>query len=139
MRAISNFNPRDTAYVDASFKNIVGSYAQRDSLSSIKMTSFDNDAITYESNSSSNNTAIFSEIYYKDWKAYIDDKQVPFYKANYVLRGLTIPAGKHKIEFKFEPQSYFIGKKISNLSSWLLFLILIGAIVKEFISKKKEA
>jgi hypothetical protein len=138
MRAISNFNPKDTAYVDASFKNIVGSYTQPDSMSSIKMTSFDNDAITYESNSSVNNSAIFSEIYYKDWKAYIDGKEVPFYKANYVLRGLTIPAGKHKIDFKFEPQSFFIGKKISNISSWLLFLILIGTIVREFISKKKE-
>jgi uncharacterized membrane protein YfhO len=103
------------------------------------MTSFDNDAITYESNSANNNTAIFSEIYYKDWNAYIDGKKVPFYKANYVLRGLTIPAGKHEVKFKFEPQSYFIGKKISNASSWLLFLIMIGAIIAEIVKKIKVA
>jgi uncharacterized membrane protein YfhO len=102
------------------------------------MSAFDNDAISYESNSNSSNVAIFSEIYYKDWKAFIDGKQVPFFKANYVLRGLTIPAGKHKIDFKFEPATFYMGKKISNIASWLLFFILIGAFIKEFIERRKN-
>jgi hypothetical protein len=138
MRAITNFSPKDTAVVDVSFKTIVNNYVAPDSNASIKMSAFDNDAISYESNSNSSNVAIFSEIYYKDWKAFIDGKQVPFFKANYVLRGLTIPAGKHKIDFKFEPATFYMGKKISNIASWLLFFILIGAFIKEFIERRKN-
>ena len=138
MRAITNFNPKDTAIVDESFKSIISAYATPDSNSSIKMTSFDNDTIIYESNSTRNNVAVFSEIYYKDWNATIDGKKAEIFKTNYVLRGLVIPAGKHKIEFKFEPPSYIIGRKVSSTASWLLFIILIGTIAIE-VSKKMKA
>jgi hypothetical protein len=78
MRALDNFNPKDTAIVDESFKNTVGNFSAPDSLSTIKQTSFDNDAITYESNSSTNNIAVFSEIFYKDWFAYVDGNPAAF-------------------------------------------------------------
>ena len=138
MRAITNFNPKDTAIVDESFKSIISAFTAPDSNSSIKMTSFDNDTIRYESNSTGNNVAVFSEIYYKDWNATIDGKKAEIFKTNYVLRGLVIPAGKHKIEFKFEPPSYIIGRKVSSTASWLLFIILIGTIAIE-VSKKMKA
>ena len=141
MRAISNFNPKDTAIVDESFKSSITSYSAPDSNATIKMTSFDNDAITYESNSNGNNVAVFSEIYYKDWNATIDGKKADIFKTNYVLRGLVIPAGKHKITFKFEPASFFIGRTISNIATWLLFIILIGTILIEItknIKSRKE-
>jgi hypothetical protein len=137
MRALDNFNPKDTAIVDESFKNTVGNFSAPDNLATIKQTSFDNDAITYESNSSTNNIAVFSEIFYKDWFAYVDGKKTPYFKTNYVLRGLNVPAGKHKIEFKFEPAVYFLGSKINAIASWLVLIILLAAIGLEF-KKKKE-
>ena len=132
MKALDTFNPSDTAVIDDVYAPIIKSFLPTDSAASIKMTSFDNDAITYQTNTTANHLALFSEIYYKDWKAYIDGKNVDFAKANYVLRAMVIPAGNHKIEFKFEPAIFFLGKNISNIASWLVLLILIVAIAVEF-------
>ena len=138
MKALNNFNPKDTAVIDETFKSKLSNFEPADSLASIKMTSFDNDAITYQSNTDKNQLAVFSEIYYKDWKAYIDGKPADFVKANYVLRAMTIPAGKHTIEFKFEPKVYYTGKNISSIASWLTFLLLAGSIASGFLKRKNE-
>jgi Bacterial membrane protein YfhO len=125
MKGLTGLNTKDSAVVDESFKAIVGNFSPADTSATIKMTKFDNDVIKYESNSNANNLALFSEIFYKDWIAYIDGKPVDIFKANYVLRGLNIPAGKHSIEFKFEPKIYLMSKLVSGIASWLLFAIII--------------
>lgn len=125
MKALDNFNPKDTAVIDNSFKSIVGAFTPADSSSTIKQVAFDNMEIKYESNSNAANLAVFSEIFYKDWNAYIDGKKVPIAKADYVLRALVIPAGKHSIDFKFEPTVFNTSVKISMISAWLLFAILL--------------
>jgi len=61
----------------------------------------------------------------KGWNAYIDGQEVLYLRANYVLRALTVPAGQHDIEFKFEPRIWVIGERISFASSLLLILLLI--------------
>lgn len=125
MKALNDFDPKDTAVVDNSFKNIVTGFAAPDSIASIRQTSFDNMNIKYESNSNSANLAVFSEIFYKDWKATIDGKEVPVAKANYVLRALVVPAGKHTIEFKFESKVFKGSYTISMITNWLLFALLL--------------
>ena len=125
MKALNEFSPRDTAIMDNIFKPIVTTFMAADSNASIKQTAFDNMAIQYESNSNSANLAVFSEIFYKDWNAYIDNKLVPIAKANYVLRALVIPAGKHTINFKFEPKVFKISYNISMITSWLLLAMLL--------------
>ncbi|MEO7443847.1 MAG: YfhO family protein [Ferruginibacter sp.] len=137
MRALYNFSAKDTAIVENQYKDIVGNYTPADSSATIVMTAFDNDAIVYESNSSAPHLALFSEIYYKDWYAYIDGKKVPYFKANYVLRGLNIPAGKHKIDFKFEPATYWTGRTISSVSTWILMILLLGFIWYEWKGKEQ--
>jgi hypothetical protein len=136
MKALDNFNPADTAVADESFKTIIGNFTAADSTSSIQQTAFDNMAIKYESNSATANLAVFSEIFYKDWNAYVDGKQVQVAKVNYVLRALTIPAGKHNIEFKFEPKVFNTSYTISKYSGWAMLLILLAYLVYAF--KKKD-
>ena len=125
MQALNSFNPADTAIIENSFQNIVTGFTPSDSLSSIKQTAFDNMDIKYESSTDAPKLAVFSEIYYKDWKAYIDGTPAPIAKANYVLRALVIPAGKHQIEFKFEPKVFYTSYNISMISAWLLCAILV--------------
>ena len=79
----------------------------------------------YSSNSIKDGIVIFSEIYYeKGWNAYVDGTPTPHFRANYVLRGMQIPAGNHVVEFKFEPSIYKIGETVSLTSSLVLLLLL---------------
>jgi uncharacterized membrane protein YfhO len=101
-----------------------------DSTSTIQMTSYDVNAISYESNSKVEAPAIFSEIYYPEgWNCYIDgEKTDKIFRANYILRGALIPAGKHKIEWKFEPESFTSSSKTSMIGSGLLFAFVFGSL-----------
>ena len=131
MKALTGFNPKDTAVVDGKYKSLVTGYTRADSSSAITMKTFDNDAISYESSSATANVAVFSEVYYKEWNAYIDGKKSPYFKANYVLRAMLVPAGKHLIEFKFEPTLFYTSKIIANIFTWLLMLLLVVCIFVE--------
>jgi uncharacterized membrane protein YfhO len=102
----------------------------KDSSSGIVLTKYGLNDLTYKSNNRSEGFGVFSEIYYeKGWEAFIDGKQVPIYRVNYLLRGLKIPAGEHKIEFFFRPKTYAIGDNIAMISSILLYGLIITAIV----------
>lgn len=103
-----------------------------DSTASIILTSYKPNHLVYESVTSSNQFAVFSEIFYdKGWNVYIDGELVPHVRTNYVLRGLEVPSGKHTIEFKFEPSSYYTGERISLASSSLLVILLIFVAYRE--------
>jgi len=85
--------------------------------------------LIYEASLSGNSFIVFSEIYYpKGWKAYIDEEEVEIMNVNYVLRGLEVASGTHRIEFRFEPAAYYVGNKVMAISSYLLVFILLGSI-----------
>lgn len=110
----------------------------KDSLANIELVNYKPDDLKYVSENSESGFAVFSEIHYPyGWNTYIDGKLVPHYRVNYVLRGLEIPAGKHTVEFKFEPTIVQKGITFSLISSILLFLLIIGGIYYEFVYKKK--
>lgn len=139
MKALDSFDAKTEAIVDKKFQSQLSGAVPADSSAVIKQTAFDNENVKYESNSNAPHVAVFSEIFYKDWKAYIDGKEVPIAKANYVLRALLIPAGKHNIEFKFEPAIYHTGSTITAITSWLILLLLLGFIgwlIRPVIAKK---
>jgi hypothetical protein len=139
MAAISNFNPRDTAFVQESFKASVPFMPQYDSAASIRLVKNDNDIITYSSQSSTNQFAVFSEVYYAaGWKAFVDGKETPIVKVNYVLRGLALQAGNHNIEFRFEPQGYIRGHKLTSIFCIILLLMLAGGIFMEWKKSKSS-
>jgi len=133
MQALDHFSPKDTAIVQESFKAFVPGQPQYDSTASIKLLKNDNDIIRYASQSRSNQFAVFSEIYYpRGWKAFIDGKETPVIKVNYVLRGLSVPAGNHTIEFRFEPQGYYLGRKLTSAASILLLILLAGSLFMQW-------
>jgi hypothetical protein len=107
-----------------------------DSLTEIKLEYYQANYLKYSSNNSYDGFAVFSEVYYnKGWNAYIDNELVPHYEVNYLLRGLSIPAGEHIIEFKFEPKIIKTGS-IITVTSFIIILVMIF-IVFYFLRKNK--
>ena len=136
MKTITNFNPATQAVVEKQDWKLDTLYA-RDSTASIKLVRKQNDQMEYSSTSSSKQLAVFSEIYYTyGWKAFIDDKETPIYKCNYVLRTIEIPAGSHKITFKFEPTEVIVANKLGLGAVSIVWLLAIGSIVFYVRSKK---
>jgi len=127
MNALDNFNPKDTVLIDKREQAKVTFAPQFDSTASIRFVQNLNDKINYEFSASANQFAVFSEIYYPaGWKAYIDGKETPIVRVDYALRGLPIPAGKHSIEFRFEPKDFTLGDTISLIAGIISILILLG-------------
>lgn len=116
---------RTTAVIDGSQFTIPA--ANADTASVINLVEHRPNYQKYESTSGVNTTAVFSEIYYPGWKVFIDGKESTVLRANYLLRALEVPAGKHVIEFKFEPDAYFVGNKITTASSWVVLLVFLGS------------
>lgn len=139
MNHLSYFNPKDSAVMEEKDKIESLSGIQFDSTATIQLVKNDNDIVTYTSNSTKKQLAIFSEVYYKlGWKAYIDNQETPIVKANYVLRGLVVPAGKHEIRFEFKPASVASAQMTSKTVSWILWLAIIGLIASPFIKKQQH-
>jgi len=108
-----------------------------DSLASVNLTSYKPNHLEYETSNANDGLAIFSEVYYKNgWNAYIDGELKPHFRANYLLRGLEVPKGKHTIAFKFEPQVIKTGSSIALASSIGLILLVLGGLFYE--SRKKS-
>ncbi len=130
INALTDFVPTETAVYDKRFENLIqGHMISKDTLATISLTDYKPNHLTYKSQTSSEQLAVFSEIYYdKGWNAYIDGKSAPYFRANYVLRAMIVPAGNHTIEFKFEPKVYATGEKIAYASSILLVLLALGTI-----------
>lgn len=122
LKAVGEINPANTIVVDERYKAQLDGFAPKaDPSATIKLTDYKANHLTYESNTASEQLVVFSEIYYKDWVAYVDGEKKPYFTGDWVLRAMRVPAGKHTIEFKFEPTKYFTGEKISLASSLLLF------------------
>ncbi len=138
MKAISSFDPKQEAIVDQQYQKLIDTTRLgADPSAFIKMDKYHPDHIEYEYSAPRDVIAVFSEIYYdKGWNMYIDGVQKPYFRANYVLRAAQLEAGNHKIEFKFEPKSYYVGEKISLAGSILLIAFLGFAGYTE--NKKKK-
>ena len=140
MSAVSAFSAKDTAIIDQQYSPLIGTKpAAVDTTASIKLTDYSPDHMVYQSKAAVNSTAVFSEIYYnRGWKMLIDEKEQPYFRADYLLRAAQIPSGNHKVEFIFHPSSYYIGEDISLAGSVLLIAALFGAIYLETRKRKIE-
>jgi hypothetical protein len=136
---VSSFDPSKEATVDTQFKNLVTKttypVAEGDK---IELKSYQPDELLYSSHASEEKLAVFSEIWYpKGWKCYIDGKESQYFRTDWTLRGLIVPAGDHEIKFIFRPVSYYTGNKVSLASSALLLLIFAGYFVAKYRMKTK--
>jgi hypothetical protein len=139
MLALDSSNLKDTAIIHEAYKAAVKAAPVADSTASIKLIQRQNDAIKYETNASTPQFAVLSEVYYKaGWNAYIDGQLTEYAKVNYILRGISVPTGKHTIEFKFEPRSYIVGNQISTWAMILIY-VLIAVSIFVFFRQQKNA
>jgi hypothetical protein len=132
------------AIVDERFKDKLGELPAQFSASAepdvIKMVEYKPNYLKYDSKTTDNRLAVFSQIYYPyGWQAYIDGKKAGHVRANYALRAMMVPAGQHTIEFRFDPQTLKTGKLISLIGSILMLLLIIGTAVKEWRDQRKSA
>ena len=131
MNALTRFHPKDTAIVfSQDSARIAYDKTTQDTTGFIELIKNDNDEITYRCESPHNRFAVFSEVYYKrGWRAWIDDNKVPIIRTNYVLRGLSVPKGRHIIRFLFRPLSYYLGRQIQWMASIIFLLMLAGLVI----------
>ena len=135
--ALDSIIPTETAVVDARFKDVLkgATESYKDSLSSICLTSYAPNRLTYETNNAQDGIAVFSEIYYPDgWHVTIDGQPAELARADYILRTMYVPAGQHTIEMRFDPTSLHVTEGIAYGA---LALLVIGIIVAVLIAKRK--
>ena len=121
------------------FSEIKNNDLEVDSLATITLEKYQPNHLQYQSNNIHKNIAVFSEMYYANgWNAFIDGKKTTYFKVNHVLRALEVPAGKHLIEFRFEPQVVKKGSRIVLASNIVLFILIIGGFVYKFVANRKE-
>lgn len=135
--ALDSIIPTETAVVDARFKDVLkgATESYKDSLSSICLTSYAPNRLTYETNNAQDGIAVFSEIYYPDgWHVTIDGQPAELARADYILRTMYVPAGQHTIEMRFDPTSLHVTEGIAYGA---LALLVIGIIVAVLITKRK--
>jgi hypothetical protein len=130
MNALTHFNPKDTAIIFSADSSQVKWSTAGDSMGTISLLKNDNDEISYLSQAPGQRFAVFSEVYYnRGWRAWIDDHDAPIIRTNYVLRGLSIPPGRHVIRFFFRPLSYYLGRQIQWMANIVFVLLIAGAII----------
>ena len=125
IETLYDINPRETAVVDKRFEETLKGVTTNntDSLASITLTSYSPNHLVYETTNENDGIAIFSEIYYPDgWQVTIDGQPATLARANYILRALHLPAGKHVIEMKFDPQSLHLTEGIAYGALVLLLI-----------------
>lgn len=139
--ALNNFNPAGTVIIDKRYSAQLNNVQiSADSSAVIKQVDYHPNHIKYESNASSPQVAVFSEIYYEpDWEVYVDGAKADYFRCNYVLRGMVVPAGKHTIEFKVNPKTYNQWETVSKASSIAIFALLLGSIFMWYRQRKQAA
>lgn len=143
--ALHRINPRRTAVVDThTFTDVQGTKyevqnEEGESSSSIVQTSLTPNSVTYETDNAHDGLAVFSEIYYPGWTATIDGKPAEILRADYVLRAMQIPAGRHKVVMTFDPQSVHTTETIAYVALGLLALLVVAGIVLTLRRRKQDA
>ena len=134
IETIHELDPAHQAVVDKKFQEVIQPIAS-DSTATIQLVAYEPNYLKYEVNSEKGGTVVFSEIYYPGWQSTIDGQPVPHGRANYILRAMNVPAGKHTVEFTFDPTSLHTTETIAFVALGLL--VLLAVVAGYFAWKKK--
>ena len=129
IEAIHGLDPLQKAVVDKKFEASVRPMSS-DSTATIELVEYQPNYLKYEVNSEKGGTVVFSEIYYPGWQSTVDGEETPHGRANYILRAMNVPAGKHVVEFKFDPKSLHTTETIAFIALGLLALLAIFVVYK---------
>ena len=136
IEAIHGLNPQQTAVVDKKFESIVKSIPS-DAMDTIELVAYEPNYLKYEVDSEKGGTVVFSEIYYPGWQSTIDGQEAAHGRANYILRAMNVPAGKHVVEFRFDPKSLHTTETIAFIALGLLALLAVVVIVMKIKACRK--
>lgn len=130
---------RNTAYFQTDEQALQSKSFERDSTDYITLQHYEPNRLTYRVAARGERFVVFSEIFYpKGWTATIDGKEVPIYRVDYLLRGLSIPAGAREVVFSFTLPSYAWGRWVDFVFGLLILAFLVGAGVRLFWQRKQE-
>jgi hypothetical protein len=138
---LNKFNPKEVAIIDQKFASVLGdeSKVSADSTAQVSLLTYEPNSLKYELNSAKGGVVVFSEIYYPGWKATLDGQNVEIGRADYVLRAVKVPAGKHQLEMTFSPSSIGVTETIAWLAMAILFVLLVVAIALKIRNESKES
>lgn len=138
--ALTTTDTKRVAVVDERFADALqGVVPAADSTASIRMTEYRVNLQRYEYTAPAEGVAVFSEIYYPHgWTAYVDGEEAPYFRADYVLRAMALPAGNHTVEFRFRAPHYAALTAVTRACSLLLLAGLVAAVSVAAVRKRKQ-
>jgi hypothetical protein len=138
--SLNLFNPVTDATIDRRFETMVKDFSSVGAASdTIMLTDYQPNRLTYRYSLENSRITVFSDIYYpKGWSAYVNGQQADYFRANYVLRAMVLPAGQHEVVFEFKPPMFYALSKVELASSLIIILLVLGWITTEFIAIKKR-
>lgn len=137
---LHKISPKATALVNSAYKDALKADAGAqpyDSTSYVRLTAYDANALSYEICSQEGGIVVFSDIFYPGWQANIDGEPADIACADYILRAINVPAGRHAVNFKFDPQSLHVTEAIANTALILLMLSLLAYAVRAVLRRRK--
>lgn len=142
IHALGTLNPATMAVVEKTWKeNVTVEPVVVGDSASIVMTQYTPGKLTYQSHSDKARVAVFSEVFYKTWRATIDGQPATPIRVNYILRGLEVPAGQHEVVFECVDELYLKSARWSSIGSIFVGVILfslVGLLIFTGLRKRKE-
>ena len=123
--AVGKLDLRHEAVADRKFRETLGESSVQDSTSTVTLTAYEPNSLSYEVNSSKGGIVVFSDIYYPEWTATVDGKEVELGRVNYILRALRIEGGKHVVKMEFRPRSVTTTETIAYIALALLLIAVV--------------
>lgn len=140
MQKLGEIDLRNTALIDKRFAHHVEGFTpENDSMASIRLIKYEPNRLVYEYTTSKPQLTLFSEVYYpRGWEARVDGKLIPHFRANWILRAMILPEGKHRLEYVFVPRPLYMAQKTTLAGSILTILLMAGVIVMNLKNKDKK-
>ncbi|MBR4920027.1 MAG: YfhO family protein [Prevotella sp.] len=134
---LAKIDLRHEAVADVKFKEQLGESTQQDTLSVVRIKSYEPNQLAYEVETGKGGVVVFSEIYYPGWTATVDGVEQELGRVDYVLRALQVKPGKHEVVLSFFPKSITTTETIAYIALAILLLVLIVLLVQAYRTRRK--